>query len=52
MCIRDSLSLSLRTACGGGNEPAETPAPETETPAAETPAEETPAATGEFTRCV
>ena len=44
-----ALSLSLLTACGGGNEPAETPAPETETPAAETPAEETPAATGEFT---
>ena len=44
-----ALSLSLLAACGGGNEPAETPAPETETPAAETPAEETPAATGEFT---
>ena len=44
-----ALSLSLLTACGGGNEPAETPPPETETPAAETPAEETPAATGEFT---
>ena len=44
-----TMSLGLLTACGGGNEPAETPAPETETPAAETPAEETPAATGEFT---
>ena len=44
-----ALSLSLLTACGGGNEPAEPPAPETEPPAAETPAEETPAATGEFT---
>ena len=44
-----ALSLSLLTACGGGNEPAETPAPETETPAAETAAAETPAATGEFT---
>ena len=44
-----ALSLSLLAACGGGSEPAETPAPETETPAAETPAEETPAATGEFT---
>ena len=43
MLLAGAMVFGL-AACGGGNEPAETPAGET--PAAETPAGETPAAEG------